>query len=86
MPQTKRANHAVQIDSARDTEDHHAQNLWRKGVAYGRCWCVPHWALNPIRNAERVFFYFGITALTAVTVFQVLVLVENLLQSHNFAV
>ena len=56
------------------------------GVAYGRCWCVPHWALNPIRYAERVFFYFGITALTVVTVFQVLVLVENFLQSHNFAV
>ena len=48
------------------------------GVADGRCWCVPQRAMN--------LFYFGIAALTAVTVFGVLVRVENLLQSHIFAV
>ena len=53
------------------------------GVAVGRCWCLPHRALNPIWNAV---FYFGIAALTAVTVFRVLVLVENFLQSPIFAV
>ena len=43
-------------------------------VANSRCWCVPLGVLN--------FFHLGIAALTAVTVFRVLVLVENVLQSH----
>ncbi len=48
------------------------------GMAGGRCWCVPHRALN--------LFYFGIAALTAVTVFRALILVENFLQSHILVV
>ena len=52
------------------------------GMAGGRYWCVPHRALSLIRKV----FYFGITALTAVTVFRVLVLGENFLQSHILAV
>ena len=55
-------------------------------AADDRCWCVPHRVLNPILDAARVFFHFGVAGLTAVTVFRVLVLVENFLQSHILVV